>query len=86
MLDTVISNSSFLPSQPNEAGTSSPKRPFVYISAADGFRPVVPARYIETKRQAESEILRRCLAHPDANLRPVFMRPGESWRDPGGRG
>jgi hypothetical protein len=56
---------------------AGPSRPFVYVSASDCFRPVVPRRYIETKREAESEILRMCLEKPEAGVRPVFMRPGE---------
>lgn len=31
--------------------------PFIYISAEDIFRPIVPSRYIETKREAELGIL-----------------------------
>ena len=31
-------------------------RAFVYVSAEDIFRPFIPARYIETKRQAELDI------------------------------
>lgn len=61
---------------PSSAPTTS-TRPFVYISAADAFRPLVPARYIETKRQAELEIARRCCENPDVGVRPVFIRPGE---------
>jgi hypothetical protein len=42
--------------------TSSPnsqqESPFVYISAEDVFRPVIPARYIATKREAEIGIQR----------------------------
>lgn len=34
------------------------ENPFVYISAEDIFRPVIPARYILTKRQAEEHIFR----------------------------
>lgn len=58
--------------------SSSSPRPFIFISAADAFRPLVPSRYIETKRQAEIEIGRRCCDHPEAGVRPVFMRPGAS--------
>jgi nucleoside-diphosphate-sugar epimerase len=43
---------------------------FVYISAAAG-APVLPARYITTKRAAESTI---SSAFP--SLRAVFLRPG----------
>ncbi|WVQ80463.1 hypothetical protein IAT38_002568 [Cryptococcus sp. DSM 104549] len=87
VLDTLISAT---PSSPTSASSASspsnqahsdptsptPTRPFVYISAADAFRPVVPRRYIETKREAELEIVRRCAEHPEAGVRPIFMRPG----------
>jgi hypothetical protein len=43
---------------------------FVYISAAGG-APVLPARYIQTKREAESIITREF-----PNMRSVFFRPG----------
>ncbi|CBQ70175.1 conserved hypothetical protein [Sporisorium reilianum SRZ2] len=42
---------------------SSDPAPFVYISAEDLFRPVVDARYIRTKRQAESAIARLAAHH-----------------------
>ncbi|CAE6452720.1 unnamed protein product [Rhizoctonia solani] len=46
-------------------------RPFVYISAEDIFRPLVPARYIESKRAAEVAIaqeprVRGLMYHPHA--------------------
>lgn len=37
--------------------------PFIYISAEDLFRPIVDARYIRTKRQAESAIARLAAHH-----------------------
>lgn len=43
---------------------------FVYISAAGG-APILPARYISTKREAESTI-----ASAMPTLRSVFIRPG----------
>lgn len=43
---------------------------FVYISAAGG-APILPARYITTKREAESTI-----ASSLPSLRCIFMRPG----------
>ncbi|GAA5938264.1 hypothetical protein JCM3775_002931 [Rhodotorula graminis] len=51
--------------------------PFVFISAEDIFRPFVPARYIQTKRQAEADIWRRATAPADEppSVRPVFVRP-----------
>jgi hypothetical protein len=48
-------------------------RPFVYISAEDVFRPLIPARYIETKREAEREIERMMLDKP--GYRGVYIRP-----------
>lgn len=50
----------------NEAKVSS----FVYISAAAG-APILPARYINTKRAAESTIAK---SFPD--MRSIFIRPG----------
>jgi len=73
VLDTMLHTKPIAQPIANEAG---PSRPFVYISAADAFRPLVPSRYIETKREAEFEIGRRCETDPDGNVRPVFMRPG----------
>ena len=46
-----------------EASDWNPDRTFVYISAEDIFRPVIPARYITTKREAESEIAEIGRAH-----------------------
>ncbi|KAF8964052.1 hypothetical protein BDZ97DRAFT_1904608 [Flammula alnicola] len=48
-------------------------RPFVYISAEDIFRPVIPARYIETKREAERGIEQMMVGKSD--YRGVYMRP-----------
>jgi uncharacterized protein YbjT (DUF2867 family) len=47
------------------------RRPFVYLSAEDVFRPLVPSRYISTKREAEEIISSEAV-----NVRPVFSRPG----------
>jgi hypothetical protein len=70
VLDTYVSASSEASSS-----TSSPNpRSFVYISAADCFRPLIPRRYIESKREAEAGILERCKASP--GVQPFFMRPG----------
>lgn len=46
---------------------------FVYISAAGG-APVLPKRYITTKREAESTI-----ATEFPTMRSVFIRPGMLW-------
>lgn len=60
--------------------TSTGPRNFVYISAADCFRPLIPAKYIETKRQAEFGIRRRVEEHPESRITPSFIRPGTSER------
>ncbi|KAK0228611.1 hypothetical protein IW262DRAFT_1351908 [Armillaria fumosa] len=49
-------------------------RPFVYISAEDIFRPIIPARYIETKREAESGIDSLVSQKPGL-FRGVYIRP-----------
>ncbi|OSC97136.1 NAD-P-binding protein [Trametes coccinea BRFM310] len=48
-------------------------RAFVYISAEDCNRPLVPAGYIETKREAEAGIESMVQANP--NYRGVYIRP-----------
>jgi len=58
--------------------TSTGSRSFVYISAADCFRPLIPAKYIETKRQAEFGIRHKVDEHPDSHIVPAFIRPGKS--------
>jgi hypothetical protein len=63
----------FLNSADN-AKTQEP-RPFIYISAEDIFRPVVPDAYIEMKREAEERIER--MIEGKTNYRGVYMRPGE---------
>ena len=57
-----------------EAKNLSADKTFVYISAEDIFRPVIPARYITTKREAEKEIADLCEASGH-DVRPVFIRP-----------
>ncbi|KAF8921243.1 mitochondrial protein [Mucidula mucida] len=49
-------------------------KPFVYISAEDIFRPVVPARYIESKREAEAGI-EGLVAQQSTAFRGVYIRP-----------
>ena len=49
-------------------------RPFIYISAEDIFRPIIPARYIKTKREAEQGIGHMMFGK--SGYRSVFMRPG----------
>ncbi|KIY72183.1 NAD(P)-binding protein [Cylindrobasidium torrendii FP15055 ss-10] len=57
--------------------TASPvegvSKPFVYISAEDIFRPIVPARYIESKREAEAGI--EALVTARSGFRGVYIRP-----------
>lgn len=48
-------------------------RPFVYISAEDIFRPVIPARYIETKWEAERGI--ETMMANTTDYRGVYIRP-----------
>lgn len=51
--------------------TKLPRKPtFTYISADKGF-PLIPSGYINSKRQAEAEIMQK--AHI---LRPILFRPG----------
>ncbi|KAJ3477419.1 hypothetical protein NLI96_g10478 [Meripilus lineatus] len=61
----------FLASEP-EVEIEGP-RPFVYVSAEDIFRPVIPARYIETKREAEVCIEEMIQDNP--KFRGVYIRP-----------
>ncbi|KAH7107503.1 NAD(P)-binding protein [Auriculariales sp. MPI-PUGE-AT-0066] len=49
------------------------ERTFVFLSAADIFQPIIPARYIESKREAEAGLSQRA---KDAGVRTVFIRPG----------
>ncbi|KAG8861166.1 hypothetical protein FRB96_003116 [Tulasnella sp. 330] len=53
---------------------------FIYVSAEDIFRPFVPRRYIDTKREAEREIARMCKENnasaASSPIRDVFVRPG----------
>jgi hypothetical protein len=55
-------------------------RAFIYISAEDITRPFVPARYIETKREAEIAIQNR-LRDSSSQIRPVFIRPSTLHRN-----
>jgi len=56
------------------SGVDSGKpRPFVYVSAEDIFRPVISARYIETKREAEQGIEQMMSLNPQ--FRGVYIRP-----------
>jgi hypothetical protein len=51
----------------------SKARPFVYVSAEDIFRPVIPAGYIETKREAERAIEQ--MMSLNFQFRGVYIRP-----------
>lgn len=48
-------------------------RPFVFVSAEDIFRPIISAKYIETKREAEQRIEQMMLEKP--SCRAVYIRP-----------
>ena len=47
----------------------------MYVSAEDVFRPLISARYIETKREAEQGIEEMILDRPD--YRGVYIRPSK---------
>ncbi|OCF44265.1 mitochondrial protein [Kwoniella heveanensis CBS 569] len=77
VLETMLSTLS-TPSS-SSSSTSSPNpshRSFVYISAADAFRPIVPSAYIESKREAELLINRRCEQEGSEKVKATFIRPG----------
>ncbi|KZT56999.1 NAD(P)-binding protein [Calocera cornea HHB12733] len=54
---------------------SDNERAFAYISAADIFRPLIPERYITSKREAEYAIQLRSKAE-GSHLRALLFRPG----------
>ncbi|KAG6917979.1 hypothetical protein DXG01_017163 [Tephrocybe rancida] len=56
-----------------DASIRTAPRPFIYISAEDIFRPIIPARYIETKREAEQGI--DALLDGKPQYRGVHIRP-----------
>jgi hypothetical protein len=60
---------------------SNVERTFAYISAADIFRPLIPERYITTKREAEYAIQLRA-EKEESRLRGLYFRPGtpSGWR------
>lgn len=60
-------------STPSTSAIGNMPRPFVYISAEDIFRPIVPARYIETKREAERGIEEMMTSGTE--FRGVYIRP-----------
>ncbi|KAF9454540.1 NAD(P)-binding protein [Macrolepiota fuliginosa MF-IS2] len=63
----------FVCSTPSSSADGNMPRPFVYISAEDIFRPVIPARYIETKREAERGIEE--LMANNTDYRGIYIRP-----------
>lgn len=64
----------FLESTPEPGLQLLGPRPFVYLSAEDIFRPIIPARYIETKREAEAGI-ESMIASRTHEYRGVYIRP-----------
>jgi hypothetical protein len=72
--DAAASASAAAAADSSGASKSKP-RPFIYISAEDIFRPIVPSAYIDTKRQAEEQIDR--MIKGTTNYRGVYMRPSE---------
>lgn len=61
----------FLSSECPQAGGG--RRPFVYISAEDIYRPLISPRYISTKREAERSI--QALVDARDGFRGVYIRP-----------
>lgn len=51
------------------------RRSFIYLSAEDIFRPIIPSRYIETKRRAERDISEMIQDRPD--VRAAYIRPSK---------
>lgn len=75
----------FLRSLSERPNTSS--APFIYISAEDLFRPVVDARYISTKRQAEAMIAKLAMhASSQPSSRPVASSADQEELDADGAG
>jgi hypothetical protein len=63
----------FIKAPPLSSTKESAPRPFIYISAEDIFQPLIPQRYISTKREAERGIEEMMLGKPD--FRGVYIRP-----------
>lgn len=64
----------FIESTPDPSFQIEGPRPFIYLSAEDIFRPIIPARYIETKREAEAGI-ESMVQHRPEEYRGVYIRP-----------
>lgn len=65
---------STIESYPSEFAHESKPYAFVYLSAEDMGRPVIPRRYIETKQQAERGIKELCQG---TDVRGIFIRPSK---------
>lgn len=61
-------------SSPSEFTPELKPYAFVYLSAEDMGRPMIPRRYVETKRQAERDIKELCQG---TDVRGVFIRPSK---------
>ncbi len=70
----------------SSSASAATPAPFVYISAEDLFRPVVDARYIKTKRQAESAIARLAAHHHAPQPRSQARQGAEAILDADGAG
>lgn len=57
-------------------GPDGARRAFVYLSAEDTFRPLIPPGYIRSKRQAEAD-LTSAMRRPHEPIKPYFLRPSE---------
>ncbi|GAA5990754.1 hypothetical protein JCM5350_007357 [Sporobolomyces pararoseus] len=61
---------------PSCTSPSTAPSPFVFISAEDIFRPFVPSRYIQSKREAERVITEESMHDAgERGIRPIFIRP-----------
>ncbi|KAN0063796.1 hypothetical protein ACQY0O_003846 [Thecaphora frezii] len=69
--DSAISVAHTFLSALQQRDPSSQPAPFVYISAEDIFRPIIDARYITTKRQAERAIAKLALYSSSRSAPPL---------------
>ncbi|KDR81659.1 hypothetical protein GALMADRAFT_221525 [Galerina marginata CBS 339.88] len=60
-------------SSPATGNSRNKPRPFIFVSAEDIFRPVIPARYTDTKREAERGIEQMMAGNSE--YRGVYIRP-----------
>ncbi|KAJ9475999.1 MIOREX complex component 2 [Pseudozyma hubeiensis] len=72
--------------EPSSSASTAEPAPFIYISAEDLFRPVVDARYIRTKRQAESAIARLAAHHHAPRPRSTLQQEAQIMSDSDGAG